>query len=115
MEKTLSEVSSGEDSAKTDVLLKDGGDISAGRRLRNSRFGPVIKYIAAPERDDLSWMEGDVVLINTAHPTYQKALAKKIVEYHNLFAAAMAMLREVPTASEKLEVLEMFISRWGKM
>ena len=63
----------------------------------------------------MSWMEGDVVLINTAHPAYRKAVEKKVVEYHNLFAAAMAMLREVPTASEKLAVLERFISRWGKM
>ena len=60
-------------------------------------------------------MEGDAVFINTAHPTYRKAVEKKAVEYHNLFAAAIAMLREVPTAGEKLDLLEKFMSEWGKM
>ena len=63
----------------------------------------------------MSWMEGDSVLINTAHPAYRKAVDKKITEYHELFAVAIAMLREVPTASEKLELLEKFMSRWGSI
>ena len=60
-------------------------------------------------------MEGDTVLINTAHPTYRKAVEKKTVEYQNLFAVALAMLRDVPTAQEKLELLEHFMSEWGKI
>jgi hypothetical protein len=63
----------------------------------------------------MSWMEGDTVFINTAHPAYQKAAEKKVAEYHDLVAVAMAMLREVPTASEKLELLEKFMSGWGKI
>jgi len=104
-----------EQAEKSDTALIEGGDMTASRRIRSSKFGPQIKYIASPDRDDISWMEGDVVLINTAQPTYRKAVEKKVVEYHNLFAVAMAMLREVPTASEKLELLEKFISRWGKL
>jgi len=89
--------------------------MAAAYRPRVSRFGPVIKHIAAPGRDDISWMDGDTVFINTAHSTYQKSVQKKVVEYHILFAAALAMLREVPTATEKLELLEKFMSRWGKL
>jgi hypothetical protein len=100
---------------KVDRILEEGGDFAALRRPRAGRFGPVIRYVASPEREDISWMEGDSVLINTDHPTYRKAVEKKIVEYHDLFAVALAMLREVPTASEKLELLERFMSRWGKM
>ena len=72
----------------------------------------MIHYISALDRPDISWMDGDTVLINTAHPTYQKALEKKVTEYHNLFATA---LRDVPTAREKLELLEKFMSGWGRM
>lgn len=115
IEKALAEESHGEDIGKSGVMLGEGVDVSASRSMRSSKFGPVIKYVAVQERDDISWMEGDVVLINMAHPAYRKAAEKKVVEYHNLFAVAIAMLREVPTASEKLEVLEKFISRWGKM
>lgn len=95
--------------------LEEGDELAAVRRLRSIRFGPTIHYASAPDRDDLSWMEGDAVMINTAHPTYQKAASKKVVEYHDLIAVALAMLREVPTASEKLELLERFMSRWGKL
>ncbi len=98
-----------------DRSLQEGGEIPAAYRPRTSRFGPVIRHIAAPGRDDISWMDGDTVFINTAHSTYQKSVQKKIVEYHTLFAAALAMLREVPTATEKLELLEKFMSRWGKL
>ena len=97
------------------LTKEEGDELAAVRRLRSIRFGPTIHYVSAPDRDDLSWMEGDAVMINTAHPTYQKAASKKVVEYHDLIAVALAMLREVPTASEKLELLERFMSRWGKL
>jgi hypothetical protein len=95
--------------------LEPGKELAAERRVRSTRFGPKIQYADEPDRDDISWMEGETVLINTAHPTFQKAVAKKVVEYHNLFAVAIAMLRDIPTATEKLQLLEQFMSRWGKV
>jgi hypothetical protein len=95
--------------------LEEGEDLAAIRRLRNVKFGPAIHYVESADRGDISWMEGDSVLINTAHPTYKKAIEKKVAEYHDLFAVALAMLREVPTAQEKLELLEKFMSEWGRM
>jgi len=45
----------------------------------------------------------------------RKAVEKKVVEYHNLFATAIAMLREVPTSQEKIELLEKFMMEWGRL
>jgi hypothetical protein len=95
--------------------LEEGDEHAATRRLRTGRFGPSIQYASLPERKEISWMEGDTVLINTAHPTFVKAQEKKVAEYHNLVAVAVAMLREVPTGEEKLGVLERFMSQWGRM
>ncbi len=104
-----------EEVRKADRALEAVGDLRALQRRRLGRFGPVIVYIGAPEREDISWMDGDTVFINTGHPTYLKALEKNVIEYHDLFSVALAMLREVPTASEKLELLEKFMSRWGRI
>jgi len=97
------------------ITLEEGGDIAAIRRQRSSRFGPIIRHKDAPERGDISWTEGDTVLINTAHPAYRKAAERKAVEYHDLVAIALAMLREVPSAQEKLALLEKFMGEWGKV
>ncbi|HUI64861.1 MAG TPA: ATP-binding protein [Bacteroidota bacterium] len=97
------------------ITLEDGTELPAERRVRMTKFGPAIRHVHASERADISWMEGETVLINTAHPTYHKAEEKKILEYHNLFAVALAMLREVPSAQEKLALLEQFMSQWGRV
>jgi hypothetical protein len=109
VEKALEEVERG------GRLLEPGEGLPASRRLHGGKFGPFIRRLSSPQRGDMSWMEGDTVFINTAHPAYQKAAEKKVAEYHDLVAVAMAMLREVPTASEKLELLEKFMSGWGKI
>ncbi|MEW6511715.1 MAG: hypothetical protein AB1428_12240 [Bacteroidota bacterium] len=98
-----------------DRALEPGDEIAAVRRIRMSKSGPALRHAHAPGRSDIRWMEGDTVMINTAHPTYLKASEKKVLEYHNLVAAAMAMLREVPTAGEKIELLERFMAEWGKL
>jgi len=97
------------------ITLEDGGNIAAVSRRRSSRFGPIIRHRDAPDRDEISWTEGDTVLINTAHPAYRKSAEKKTVEYHDLVAIALAMLREVPSAQEKLALLEKFMGEWGKV
>ena len=75
----------------------------------------MIRHLSAPQRDDMSWMEGDTVFVNTAHLAYRKALEKKTLEYHELVAIALAMVREVPTTQEKIELLEKFMSGWGRV
>lgn len=43
------------------------------------------------------------------------AAEKKVLEYHDMFAVALAMLREVPSTQEKLGLLERFMSEWGRV
>ena len=96
------------------LALKIADRIVSETRSKNFRvrFGVEIR---AQRKDCPPWMEGDMVLINTTHPTYRKAVEKKVVEYHNLFATAIAMLREVPTSQEKIELLEKFMVEWGRL
>ena len=53
--------------------------------------------------------------LSFSHPTYRKAVEEKVVEYHNLFATAIAMLREVHTSQEEIELLEKFMVEWGRL
>lgn len=125
----ISGESSAHDDTQTDRVVQDaidkavkriqgldtGEDVAASQKVRSTRFGPKIQYTDEPGRDDISWMDGETVMINTAHPTFQKAVSKKVVEYHNLFAVATAMLRDIPTVTEKLQLLEEFMRKWGKV
>ena len=104
-----------EEAERGGEALQSGEDLPASRRLSHARFGPMIRHLSAPQRDDMSWMEGDTVFVNTAHLAYRKALEKKTLEYHELVAIALAMVREVPTTQEKIELLEKFMSGWGRV
>jgi hypothetical protein len=95
--------------------LEEGGDVPGMERIRNSKSGPAIRHVDAPGRPVMSWVDGDLVYINTAHPAYRKAVEKKVIEYHDLVAVAVAMLREVPTTQERIELLERFMSGWGRV
>lgn len=103
------------ENTRAGITLGEGEELPAIHRLKTAKFGPVIRHRDAPERSDIAWMEGDTVLINTAHPAYHKAVEKKVLEYHDMFAVALAMLREVPSAQEKLGLLERFMSEWGRV
>jgi hypothetical protein len=104
-----------EEGERTARQLQEGETLPAERRISRARFGPLINHVDAPLRPEMSWMEGDTVFINTAHQSYRKAVEKKTLEYFELVAVALAMVREIPTSHEKIELLEKFMSGWGKI
>jgi len=49
------------------------GEIQTRVRPRTARGGPRIDRVSYPDRMEISWLEADTVIINTAHPTYTMA------------------------------------------
>lgn len=82
-----------------------------------SRRGPKITFIEAPEREDLAWVDGNNVAINSGHPSYAKvrsdATARRL---HNLFSIASAVQRFMAIESEVKELMfiDKMMAAWGK-
>lgn len=104
-----------EEAPRREQALQPSGENAADRRASHANFGPLIRHHDAPDRDAMSWMEGDTIYINTAHPAYGKAAERKFLDYHELLTIALAMVREVPTSQERIDLLEQFMIRWGKV
>jgi hypothetical protein len=84
---------------------------------RVSPRGPKITFIEAPEREDLAWVDGNNVAINSGHPSYDKvrsdATARRL---HNLFSIASAVQRFMATESKVKELMfiDKMMAAWGK-
>lgn len=84
---------------------------------RKARRGPKIAFVEAPERTELSWVEGNNVVVNSGHPSYCKIQSNaKARRLHSLFAVASAIQRFLGVESEKPDF--MFVDRlmvaWGQ-
>lgn len=91
------------------------GTEQARQRPRTIRSGPRIERVAEPDREEMSWLEGEVIMLNTAHPTYLKAEGRRLIAYHERFAIYMALCREATIdADEKLRLLERALTEWGR-
>ena len=79
------------------------------------KAGPRIERTANSERADMSWIEGDTLFINTAHPTYQMAERRGLLGYHERFAIYHALCQEAPILTEeKLNLLERALTEWSR-
>jgi len=92
------------------------GDRKATPITRTIRKGPRISFTERPERVDLAWVEGDRVVINSGHPSYNRTpKGSRERRLHNLFAVASAIQRSIPGEDNKPDL--MFIDRmmqaWG--
>lgn len=93
----------------------DGGTARARTRSRNIRIGPRIERTADSERADMSWIEGDMLFINTAHPTFQLAERRGLLGYHERFAIYHALCQEAPIdPEEKLSLLVRALTEWSR-
>lgn len=96
---------------------KKDGNQPAKPFSRKSRRGPKITFIEAIDRKDLSWVEGNNIVINRSHPSYTRiqynATAKRI---HNLFAIACAVQRFIfgEGNDEKLMFIDKMMAAWGE-
>mgnify|MGYP001258536922 CR=1 FL=1 len=89
------------------------GPRKAKRSRRTVRFGPRIERVNYPG-SEMSWMEGETLLINTVHPTYLKAERKKSLGYHEAFCTFSALCEAAPLeAEEKFPILVRALEAWG--
>jgi hypothetical protein len=110
-------VGTGEQLGQTLEEDKKTGTKPAEPISRVSHQGPKITFVEAPERDDLAWVDGNNVAINSGHPSYTKvrsdATARRL---HNLFSIASAVQRFMATESEVKELMfiDKMMAAWGK-
>ncbi len=86
------------------------------RRRRTIRSGPRIERVSAPDRPQMSWIEGDTLAINTAHPLYVSSEKRRFIPYHERFAIFYALSVEATVEPEqKLDLLAQALTEWGRM
>jgi len=97
---------------------KDGGEKSSPIS-RKKRSGIRISFADLPDRNELGWVEGNIVIINNGHPSYQKVhknnLARKL---HNIFSIAVSLDKELKE-QEIIEIKDSYVNKlmsvWGKI
>jgi len=69
---------------------------------RKSRIGPRVGFAEAPDREELAWVDGVQITINSAHPAYKKAerISKRALTLHHRFSIAVAIQRLVAEGGE---------------
>ena len=91
------------------------GAIPTRPRRRTARGGPRIERVSDSEREEMSWVEGDTVFINNAHPTRELASRRGFLGYHERFAIFFALCQEAPVdADERLRLLARALTAWGR-
>jgi hypothetical protein len=85
----------------------------AGPR-RATRYGLAIDFEDRPDSHDLGRLVESVVLVNTAHPAYQRAVACRSEGYHAALTVGMALaaIAVEPTGTQAF--LTAFLARWGE-
>lgn len=85
---------------------------------RRSRQGPRITFANQPERVDIAWVEGDTVVINSAHAAYQRVrgtdLARRVFSVLAIGYAVHKFLESSGTAAGGTDVLDRLMDAWGK-
>jgi len=99
------------------LVLDPSGTEKAQPISRQSRRGPKIAFADARDRLDLAWIDGNNVVINSAHPSYAKARSDSLARrLHCLFAIGSAVQRFIASGEDATDL--MFVDRmmaaWGK-
>jgi hypothetical protein len=105
----------GDEPGKALVENPEGGTEKATPITRTARRGPRISFASAPGRDDLAWVDGNSVIINTGHPAYAKVRSNNIARrQHSLFAIGAAIQRFLVGENGDQMFVDRLMSAWGK-
>lgn len=95
------------------------GIIRSNIASRRKKAGFKISFASRNDRSDLAWIEKDVIIINSSHPSYLKikksSAGRKI---HNLFSIAIALWREMQDQGiikDQDLFIDEIMSKWGKI
>jgi len=102
-----------------DSLVEDlKGVIRSNIKSRRKKAGFKISFANRADRADLAWIEKDIIIINSSHPSYVKIKksgpGRKI---HNLFSIAIALSREMQEQGiikDKELFIDEIMAKWGK-
>lgn len=84
-------------------------------RSKKIRGAPRIERIKNVEREEISWVDGDTVFVNSAHPAYLKSERNHLLSYHERLAIFYAVCLEASIdPEEKLRLLNETLTAWGK-
>lgn len=93
------------------------GTQTAGQVSRRGRRGPKIGFFPAPDKTELSWVDGNSVIINSGHPSFEKVRSSRSAKrVHNLFAIAVAIqrFRTTGASADDLIFTDRLLAAWGK-
>ena len=110
-------LSTGEEQGST-LEKNPTGAIKASPLTRKTRRGPKIGFVSDPTREQLGWVEGNAIMINSGHPAYKKAQASASSRlHHNMFVIAASMQRFLIETDiddkESLSFIDRMMAAWG--
>ena len=89
---SLGAVDVGDQPGQALVENAESGTTRAKPISRAGRRGPRIGFAEAPDREDMAWVDGNSVVINSVHPCYLKAYSDATAKrLHCLFAIGSAV------------------------
>ena len=102
-----------------EALVEDdeSGTARATPISRTGRRGPKITFAEAPGREELAWVEGSNVVINSGHPSYAKTRSDAVARrQHSLFAIGAAVQRYLCSgdSAPDLMFVDRMMAAWGK-
>lgn len=68
---------------------------------------------AHPEKEEAAWVEENGVVVNTAHPAYEKAAREGAVDYHAAVAVALALSSFLEEDRSVVGFFNCFLRSWG--
>lgn len=95
---------------------KEGG--RKGTKIsRKSKGGIRITFRNIPEKEEMGWVDSDIVCINSGHPGYKKTSSNKRSRLiYNLVSIAIALQRYLDSDDQQsnLNFIDKFMYAWGK-
>jgi len=87
---------------------------------RKAKSGPKIAFQNIPEKEEMGWVDGDIVYINSGHPGYKKTSTNKRSRLiFNLVSVASALQRYLKPSEDQADninyyFIDKFLYAWGK-
>ena len=106
----------GDDPGTALVANPESGTERAAPITRQARRGPRIAFESRPDREELAWVDGNTVTINTGHPAYKKAGASATARHtHNIFAIAGAIQKFLTGPDNPVDTMfvDRMLAAWG--
>ena len=93
---------------------QDGATPTRQRRARRSR-GPQVAFEDLPSRPEISWVDGDVITINSGHSAYSNRISGDPARLtYCMFAIAVAIDKAgLADPVEGMSYVDTFLSAWG--